>query len=84
MVGIPVTPFIIGAQFLLFYILSKLYGPLDAVRESYDGRITELRESQEALLFALIAVGVLVDVLVAARQHAPQAAPESSRAPTTP
>jgi len=83
-VGIPVTPLIIGAQFLLFYILSKLYGPLDAVRESYDGRITELRESQEALLFALIAVGVLVDVLVAARQHAPQAAPESSRAPTTP
>lgn len=82
-VGIPLTPLIIGAQFLLFYILSKLYEPLGAIRESYDGRITELRESQEALLFALIAVGVLVDVLVTARQPAPQVAPEGTQVQTT-
>ncbi|GAB4568721.1 MAG: hypothetical protein Kow0077_00060 [Anaerolineae bacterium] len=45
--GVPVVPLIIGGQFLLNYILSKLYGPLGVVRDSYGGRISELRESQQ-------------------------------------
>jgi len=54
--GVPIFPILLGFQFLLVYMLSKLYGPLGAVRDSYDGRISELRESEEAALFALIAV----------------------------
>jgi hypothetical protein len=55
MLGVPVVPLALGGLFLLNYVLSKLYDPLDMVRESYDGRLSEIRESQEALVFALIA-----------------------------
>ncbi len=68
--GVPIFPIILGAQFLLNYILSKLYNPLGANREIYDGRLSELRESMEALLFALIAIGVLLDILAARRAKA--------------
>lgn len=53
--GIPITTILLGGQFLFFYILSKLYGPLGAVHDIYDGRIVELREAQHALIFMLIA-----------------------------
>lgn len=53
--GIPITTILLGGQFLFFYILSKLYGPLGAVHDVYDGRIVELREAQHALIFMLIA-----------------------------
>jgi hypothetical protein len=67
--GIPIFPFIIGVQFLSNYILSKLYGPLGAVRDSYDGRITELRESEQAILFALIAIDFLLENWQARRKQ---------------
>jgi hypothetical protein len=58
--GVPVVPLAIGGLFMLNYILSKVYDPLDMVRESYDGRLSELRECQQALLFALVALAFLL------------------------
>jgi hypothetical protein len=55
----PIIPLILGFQFLLFYILSKVYAPLGY----YSSDIKEVRESQHALLFALIAIVFLIDQL---------------------
>jgi hypothetical protein len=68
--GVPVVPLVLGGLFLVNYVLSKVYDPLDMVRESYDGRLSEIRESQEAVLFALIAGLLLVVVTVAGHGRA--------------
>ena len=52
--GFPIVPIWLGVQFVLFYVMSKLYEPLGAVREVYEGRIVEFRETQHALIFFLI------------------------------
>jgi hypothetical protein len=53
--GMPIVPYLIGYQFLLYYVLSKLYEPLGVLHDVYNGRHVELRESQHALLFVLVA-----------------------------
>lgn len=54
--GFPLVPLLIGVQFLLFYILSKFYGPLDFDKDVYNGRLVELRETIHAFIFAIIAL----------------------------
>jgi len=60
MLGVPIVPLALGGLFMLNYILSKLYYQLDMVRENYGGRLSEIRESQEGLIFALIALLLLL------------------------
>lgn len=58
--GMPFFPLLLSTQFLLFYILSKLYRIIDVNHELYGGRLTEFRELQHALIFCLIALFLLL------------------------
>jgi hypothetical protein len=66
--GVPVMPLIIGAQFLLNYVMFKLYEPLGMNLPQYDGRLLEIREAQDAFLLAMVATGFLLSS-VYARRH---------------
>ncbi|MDQ7033651.1 MAG: hypothetical protein Q9P01_02095 [Anaerolineae bacterium] len=58
--GMPFFPLLLSSQFLLFYILSKFYRIIDVDHELYEGRLTEFRELQHALIFCLIALYFLL------------------------
>jgi hypothetical protein len=60
--GVPIAPILLGLQFLLFYILSKFFGPLGVDEPEYDGRLVELREMIHALIFWLIALTLWLEL----------------------
>lgn len=51
-INIPLVPMLLGSLFLINYIASKLYEPLGLYRDS----ITEIRETQQATVFLLVAI----------------------------
>lgn len=66
--GMPIVPIAIGGLFLINYVLSKLYGFTfdDDKLENplrWDGRLSEIRESQEGVIFGLIGIYILLLVL---------------------
>ncbi len=77
--GIPVVPLALGAQFLLYYGLSKLYAPWGINPNSYSGLLVEIRECQNAFMLALIALNVLLDKTQPAESVEPDAITLPSR-----
>lgn len=78
--GMPVVPLAIGGLFLINYVLSKVYGFVidddkleDPLR--WDGRVSEIRESQEGIIFALIGIYILLLVLERREKPEPEAQP---------
>jgi hypothetical protein len=57
---VPVFPLALSAQFLLFYLLGKMYIPLGVDPAFFGSRLTELRETAHALIFALIGLSFCV------------------------
>jgi hypothetical protein len=58
--GAPIFPILLGLQFLLFYILSKVYTPLGYNLDEFGGRLPEIREAQHALIFLLVGITLLL------------------------
>jgi hypothetical protein len=59
--GMPIFPILLGLQFLLFYILSKMYTPLGYNLDEFGGRLPEIREAQHALIFFLVGITLLLN-----------------------
>jgi hypothetical protein len=57
-VNIPITPLLLGAMFPVNYVLSKVYGRIGIDVDS----MTEIRETQDAVIFVLIAVWFLLQL----------------------
>jgi hypothetical protein len=56
--GIPIVPLIMGGQFIVYYILTKVYAPLGISDEAFHGLLPQIRELQETLMLLLIAFNV--------------------------
>lgn len=65
--GVPIVPLVFGILMTYNYVVSKLYGPLGANRESYDGKLSEIREGQEGVMLMLIFIYMLIEVYAAYR-----------------
>jgi hypothetical protein len=74
-IGVPIVPLLLGGQFLLFYGLSKLYEPLGKTPAEFGYRLTELREAQHSLIFALIALSFFLRLRAQRRADGPQTQP---------
>ena len=71
-INIPIVPLALGILFLISYVTSKMYGILDIDANS----ITEIRETQQAFVFTLVAIQFLLDD----RSNAKKAEAEEPRA----
>jgi hypothetical protein len=74
--GIPVVSLTIGGLFLINYVLSKMYGFVfdgDKLEDPqrWDGRLSEIRESQEGVIFALVGIYILLLVLERREESSP-------------
>jgi hypothetical protein len=60
-IGIPIVPLIMGAQFILYYVSTKVYGPLGISDDAFFGLLPQIRELQEAAMLFLIAFNVMLE-----------------------
>jgi hypothetical protein len=80
-IGMPIASFEVGVLLLIGYASSKFYQFFEQFdADIYEGRITEIRESQEALILMLLVIGIYI----LARQQASSTQELAAvKAPTT-